>query len=121
MQPSMLANYLSIGSLDFAGGCSRGAHFMPRIVFNETRIISIRHKTYLLALGLPGGFEPHAASDFTHFWLCQIAKREDCSFQLLLRHLEQKVRLILRKVTTLLKHESPGLLIVFHSGVVTGR
>src|SRR5215471_12310822 len=61
-----------------------------------------------------------AVRDFSNLRLGQITKRKNGSLQLLLRHLEQKVGLILRQIESLFESKPASFLVIFNAGVMPG-
>src|SRR3989442_8121509 len=94
MQTRVLADDPSVRRRDLASADSQVAHLVPPVILNKPSIVAVGHETYLLTLGLVGGFKSKLSRDVTHFALGHLAQRKLRARKLFLRHLEQEVRLI---------------------------
>src|SRR5438045_8664527 len=77
MQAAVKAYDVALGSRDLAR-LERPfvalIHLIARVLFDEGRVISIGHKTDLLALGLLGGLQAERAGDLAHLGFRHVAE-----------------------------------------------
>src|SRR5262245_14815274 len=69
-----------------------------KITIDETRVIAVRNETDFLAFRLLRGGQSGGGGDCARFFLGHFAQGEHRVTQLLLRQLEEEIRLILRAV-----------------------
>jgi hypothetical protein len=58
-------------------------HLVPRVVFDQARVVAVGHKTDLLTLRLVRGVEPELSRNSSHLLLGHLAERKDRSRELL--------------------------------------
>src|SRR6266404_2407863 len=88
MEARVLAYNAAIRGRDIAPGNGGLAQFVPRIVLDKPRVVTVGHEAYLLALRLFGSLESQASRNSTDLSLGHVPKWKDCSRKLLLSHLK---------------------------------
>src|SRR5271165_2664212 len=117
---TVLAEDFAVRGYEFTGGVGQSLALLGEIGVDEALVVAAGDEANFLRVGLLRERESVPASEFANFRLGHVAQRKHRAAQLLLSQAEQKISLILTRISRTLEQPPATIFVKGHAGVVPG-